>query len=178
MKRLIVVPAVALILALAGSAAAKGPSAAKITGPGLESALTIDGYGEGDISTPLGLLVSEGGFFPQVFGQSPSPLLLKQPQQLGPRYTVTYTVPGPVVSTLEQELYPYAVGGLVTYMRPGQKFWETQSTAGGWYRGPSQQLQGMLVRKGMPAAASLRPRPHVERSVITRVIRAIVHYFE
>src|SRR4029079_13182902 len=97
---------------------------------------SIVGVGEGDTSTDLGLLVAEGGFFPEVFGQSPSPLLRQVPRDLGPRYTVTYTVPGgETSSTLRQELYPYAGGAPVTYMQPGQVFWDRQRTLGGWYRG-------------------------------------------
>jgi hypothetical protein len=170
MKRLTVVCISLLALALAGSAAAKGPSQAKITGPGLGSGLMIKGVGEGDTSTDLGLLVADGGFFPQVFGQSPSPLLKAQPQQLGPRYTVTYTVPGPSESRLEQELYPYAAGTPVSYMRPGQTFWDTQSTMGGWYRG-SGQLKTMLVRAGLPAS------PPAERSLVDLILRAILRHF-
>lgn len=177
MKRLIVVPVVALALTLAGAAAAKGPSTAEITGPGLASAVTISGVGEGDASTDLGLLVADGGFFPQVFGQSPSPLLKTLPHDIGPRYTVTYTVPGPADSTLVQELYPYAAGAAVTYMQPGQRFWETQRTLGGWYRGTSQ-LKSMLLRAGLPrAAAPSRPRPLVERSFFTLLLRAIRRHF-
>lgn len=170
MKRLIVVLIALGALVVAGSAAAKGPSEAKITGPGLSSALTIKGVGEGDTSTDLGLLVNDAGFFPQTFGQSPSPLLRAQPQSLGPRYTVTYTVPGPTTSTLEQELYPYAAGGPVSFMRPGQKFWDTQSTVGGWYRGTAQ-LKAMLVRAGLPAS------PPPERSFIAALLRAILRHF-
>ena len=81
-----------------------------------------------------------------------------RPTGLGPRYTVVYTVPGPTTSTLEQELYPYATGGPVSYMRPRQRFWGTQSTPGGWYRGTSA-LKDMLVRTGLPqTAAAARPR--------------------
>ena len=153
MKRLIVFPVAALALVFAAGAAAKGPSLATIAGPGLDSPVKISGIGEGDTSTDLGLLVADGGFFPQVFGQSPSPLLRKLPVDLGPRYAVTYTVPGPTTSTLQQELYPYASGGPVTYMAPNQRFWDTQRTLGGWYRGTSQ-LKSMLVRAGLPAAAA------------------------
>ncbi|MFL5944021.1 MAG: hypothetical protein ACJ74C_01080 [Gaiellaceae bacterium] len=165
MKRLIVVPVAALALVLAGGAAAKGPSAATIAGPGLVFPVTIDGIAEGDTSTPLGLLVVDGGFFPEVFGQSPSPLLRQPPSELGPRYTVTYTVPGPAVSTLEQELYPYAAAGPATHMQAGQRFWETQRTLGGWYRG-TPRLKSMLVRAGLPAtAAPSQPRLQVGRNV-------------
>jgi len=164
MKRLIIVPIAALALLAPGSAAAKGPSEAKITGPGLSSAVTIKGVGEGDTSTDLGLLVQDAGFFAQAFGQSPSPLLQAQPTQLGPRYTVTYTVPGPSTSTLEQELYPYAAGGPASYMRRGQKFWDTQSTVGGWYRG-TQRLKSMLIKSGLPKSpVAMRGRGAMSRS--------------
>jgi hypothetical protein len=169
MKRLIIVPIVLLALLAAGSAAAKGPSEAKIMGPGLSSALTIKGVGEGDTSTDLGLLVAETGFFPQTFGQSPSPLLLAQPADLGPRYVVTYTVPGPTTATLDQELYPFAAGGPVSHMQPGQKFWDTQTTVGGWYRG-TVQLKTMLVKAGLPSSAP------PERDLITVVLRAILSH--
>ena len=152
MKRRILVLIAALALLAPGTAAAKGPSAATIAGPGLSSALTIKGVGEGDTSTDLGLLVADAGFFPQVFGQSPSPLLRTQPADLGPRYTVTYTVPGSTTSTLEQDLYPFAAGGPASYMRPGQTFWDTQRTLGGWYRG-SARLKAMLVKAGLPSSA-------------------------
>jgi hypothetical protein len=169
MKRLVFVLIALLALILTGSAAAKGPSEAKITGPGLNSALTIKGVGEGDTSTDLGLLVNDAGFFPQAFGQSPSPMLRAQPPNLGPRYTVTYTVPGSTTSTLEQELYPYASGGPASFMRPGQKFWDTQSTVGGWYRG-TPQLKSMLVRAGLPAS------PPPQRSFIALLLQAILRH--
>jgi hypothetical protein len=153
MKRLSVLLVAALALLLPAGAAAKGPSEAKITGPGLVSPLTITGLGEGDSSTDLGLLVTDGGFFPQAFGQVPSPLLRAVPEDLGQRYVVTYTVPGPTLSILEQELYPYASGGPVTYMRPGQRFWNDQLTAGGWYRGTAQ-LKAMLIKAGLPDVAT------------------------
>ncbi len=152
MKRLFVVLVAALALLLPAGAAATGPSEAQITGPGLASPLRITGIGEGDSSTNLGVLVTEGGFFPETFGQSPSPLLRTQPSDLGPRYLVTYTVPGPVLATLQQDLYPYATGGPVTYMRSGQSFWGDQQTIGGWYRG-SGQLKTMLVNAGLPQSA-------------------------
>jgi hypothetical protein len=153
MKRLSVLFIAALALLLPVGAAAKGPSAATISGPGLAAPLAITGLGEGDASTDLGRLVTDGGFFAQTFGSSPSPLLRAQPEDLGPRYDVTYTVPGPVDATLEQELYPYAAGRPVTYMRPGQAFWGDQRTVGGWYRG-TPQLKAMLIHAGLPAAAS------------------------
>jgi hypothetical protein len=140
----------AAALAVPGVAAAKGPSSATITGPGLDKPLAVQGTGEGDTSTPLGLLVMDGGFFPEVFGQSPNPLLRQRPASLGSRYVVTYTMPSDsTADTLHQDLYPYAVGGPVTYMAPAQRFWGGQVTNGGWYRG-SSALKVQLIAAGMP----------------------------
>jgi hypothetical protein len=146
------VTALAVMLLLPATAAAKGPSKASITGPGLQHAITIDGYGEGGNSSPLGVLVDQGGFFAQAF--QPTPRLTTETRPaglLGPRYLVVYTVPGPNgESTLRQDLYPYAGGGTASYMASGQKFWnDTQSTTGGWFRG-SSELRGVLVKAGLP----------------------------
>jgi len=149
------VAALAVMLLLPGSAAAKGPSAASITGPGLDHAIEINGYGEGGNSSPLGVLVDQGGFFHEVYGQTNTQASSRRPPgDLGPRYQVTYTVPGGTDgdSTLHQDLYPYARSGTVTYMSPQQKFWGTQLTLGGWFRG-SVELRRVLVHAGLPATA-------------------------
>jgi hypothetical protein len=151
MSRRFLLPAVIATAALLvpATATAKGPSEATITGPGLSSPIKFTGNGEGG-SGPFGLLVSYGGFFPQTFGQSPDPVLRARPSMaLGPRYHVTYVVPGPSTDSLEQDLYPYAVYGPVTYMEPGQKFWGDQKTHGGWYRA-APQLKDTLIEAGLP----------------------------
>lgn len=144
--------AVLVALVVAPTALAKGPSAATIAGPGLASPLEVDGYGEGDSTTPLGILVTEGGFFPQVFGQSPNPLSRSRPAgALGSRYVVTYELPGPSSDgdRIRQDLYPYAGGGVVSYMEPNQLFWGSQRTVGGWMRG-APSLRAELVASGLP----------------------------
>jgi hypothetical protein len=152
---LLPVVALAATLLFPAVAVAKGPSGASISGPGLSHAINIQGY-DGSI---LGVVVSDGGFFAQAFEQTPSSTGTRPADRLGPRYDVTYTVPGPNgTSTLRQDLYPYAVNGPATYMAPGQKFWETNSTPGGWYRG-SEQLKRTLVKAGLPARAPARKRP-------------------
>jgi hypothetical protein len=149
MRRSLLFFLVVAALALPTVAAAKGPDQASITGPGLDAALSISGTeGSGD----LGVLVQGVGFFPAAFGQSPNPMLSKRPARyLGPRYQIVYRVPGPnsVADTLRQDVYPYAVGGPVSYMKPGQPFWE-QQTRGGWFRGTAA-LKRMLIRAGLPA---------------------------
>src|SRR5947207_13775979 len=99
MRRHVAVGAVvaAAALVLPAVAAAKGPSSASISGPGLDGrSLAVRGDGEMGQGTPLGSLVDLGGFFPLMYGQSPDPTLRAQPKAvLGPRYRVVYVVPGP-----------------------------------------------------------------------------------
>jgi hypothetical protein len=145
-------------------AVAKGPDRASITGPGLKQPVVIEGDGEGG-SSPLGTLASQGGFFAQMYGASGFGSLAVRPKaKLGPRYLVTYRVPGGEggVSTVQQDLYPYAAGGPVTYMARGQTFWEIQRTAGGWARG-TQSLKALLVHAGLPATAPPNRAAHVHK---------------
>jgi hypothetical protein len=148
------VAAVVVALVLPALAAAKGPSSASITGPGLDRTLTITGDGEG-VGTQLGALTMRSGFFAQMFGQTPDPTLRIRPRgTLGPRYTVIYGVPGPnnVQSRVVQRVYPFAKPVALTYMKPGQPFFESERTHGGWFRA-SLALKRILIRAGVPATA-------------------------
>ena len=153
MRRLLVFAAFAAFAALAATApaAAKGPSTASITGPGLGHRLPVKGEGEGGTGTPLGSLVQLGGFFPQVFQQIPDPTTRTQPAgELGPRYQIAYRVPGPTgTSTIVQDVYPYAKPSPATYVRPGQRFWTGNRTHGGWFVS-SAELKTALVEAGLP----------------------------
>jgi hypothetical protein len=148
--------AVALVAALAipALAVAKGPVSASITGPGLAEPLVVKGDGEGPGSA-LGSLAGTSGFFAQMFGQSPDPTVASRPGgALGPRYVARYVVPGPnaVESRVIQYIYPYATRRAVTYMKPGQRFWNGRKAHGGWYRA-SAGLTRVLVQAGLPARA-------------------------
>jgi hypothetical protein len=148
------VAAALVALAVPALASAKGPAAASLSGPGLDGALTFRGDGEGP-GTALGNLAMSSGFFAQMFGQTPDPTFAARPSgSLGPRYKVVYTVPGPngMQSRVVQLVYPYAKAGAVTYMKPGQPFWNTERAHGGWFRA-SARLKRMLVRAGLPATA-------------------------
>jgi hypothetical protein len=150
-KRLILL-AIAAALVVPATAAAKGPSAANINGPGTGGGLSIGGT-EG--SGPLGSLTSQGGFFQATFGQVPSSMLDRPPKgELGPKYTVVYTVPGPngEVDEIRQDVYPYATPSPVTYTAPGQRFFGTERTVGGWYVADST-LKATLVAAGLPRTA-------------------------
>ena len=70
---------------------------------------------------------------------------------LGPKFTATYIMPGPnnEVDHVVQEVYPYAEPHPVTYVAPGQPFFGTQRTHGGWYVSTTA-LKDNLVAAGLP----------------------------
>ncbi len=150
MRRLILLLALA-VLAMPSQALGKGPSAATMEGPGGGGGITFSGD-EG--SGPLGSLTQQSGWFAAVFEQEPNPMLAARPKgDLGPKYTVTYTVPGLNNDTLTitQDVYPYASSGPVTYLAPGQPIFDMQ-TRGGWFQaGPD--LKETLVAAGLPETA-------------------------
>jgi len=152
MRRFLLLATAGTLAALVATspAAAKGPSTASLTGPGLDHAVPVKGEGESGPGTPLGSLVQLGGFFPQVFQQFPDSTIRTRPSgNLGPRYRMVYRVPGPNgISTVVQDVYPYAKTP-VTYMRPNQHFWGSNRTHGGWFvAGPG--LKAALVAAGLP----------------------------
>ena len=150
MKRTLVLVAVAG-LALPAAATAKGPSGASIDGPGTGGGIDITGTMQP--GSQLGDLTTWSGFFPAVFRQTPDPMLDARPEgDLGPKYEVTYTVPGPggETWTIKQDLYPYVKRGPITYMKPGQEIFETEGTRGGWYLAEIA-LKDLLVDAGLPA---------------------------
>jgi hypothetical protein len=158
MRRLVVLAIVIVGGTVPTTAEAKGPIAGTIDGPGAGGGISLDGDGESG-STPLGTFAQEAGFFPALFRPSPDPMLDQRPKvDLGPRYTVTYRLPGPngTEDEIRQDLYPYAKGAPVIYTAPGQRFFETRMTRGGWYQA-SPTLRDTLVRAGLPATAPTSP---------------------
>ncbi len=161
MKRLVLVPFVIALLAVLVPAAAlaKGASEADITGPGLDGLISLAGEGQAGAEV-LMQIASAAGFFPAVFAESPDRMLDVRPAgELGPKYTITYVMPGPggVEDQLLQDVYPYATPDPVTYVEPGQRFWTTEQTRGGWFIAGSF-LKGMLVQAGLPPNAPLVDR--------------------
>ncbi len=136
MKRLLVlVTLVALSLPVA--ALAKGPSEASLKGPGLGKTVKFTGS-ESDPYSSVMTLADAAGFFPSVFEQQPNPMQSDRPKgDLGPKYTIDYTVPGPDNETfsIKQDAYPYAQPYGVTYVSPGQEIFDTE-TRGGWFVAP------------------------------------------
>ena len=149
-------------LALPSLAAAKGPVAATMSGPGIDGTRHIGGNSEGRTGTPLGALTMSGGFFEQVFGgnpfgsQSESPRTTRPQGDLGPRYGITYKMPGPSGGSLRQDFYPYARPAPLTYMKPGQRFWGGQRTQGGWFTADKSLLQKLGLPAQPPTSSSNR----------------------
>ena len=154
MKRLALIVIVAL--ALPATALAKGPSRAAIAGPGLT---TIRVSGAEGSATPFWRLVEAAGWFEAVWG--PSHLQAPPQGELGPRYTIIWTVPSS--SRLHQDVYPYAKPYPVTYLPRGQKIWGTP-VKGGWFVG-GVKLKKALARVGVPAEA---PQPQPEPQLSAR----------
>jgi hypothetical protein len=144
---------VAVALALPAAALAKGPSEAVVTGPGIDddNGIVIAGLGDGSG------LTQASGFFQATFGQSPDPMLDSAPDgTLGPKYRIRYTVPGPSGQddTIVQDVYPFAEPSPVTYTPPGQTFFGSERTRGGWFVG-TVGLRNILVHAGLPAESPI-----------------------
>jgi hypothetical protein len=141
----------AAALAAPAAAFAKGASEATITGPGLGDGLTLAGEGQQG-GEELMQIADSAGFFMTVFGSYPSSLEDARPKgDLGPRYTIEYTMPGPnnELDVIVQDAYPYARPSPVTYMAAGQHFFTTERTVGGWFVA-STVLKDQLVAAGLP----------------------------
>jgi hypothetical protein len=138
-------------LILAATAAAKGPSEATVTGPGIRT-LTFGGGETG--GSAVSDLAMYAGFFPGAFGATgPGKLRARPAGTLGPKYTIRYVVPTGQATpdSIVQAVYPYARRGAVTSMAAGQKIFDTK-TVGGWYRGGAP-LKRVLVAHGLPKKA-------------------------
>lgn len=177
LRRLIVVTALAAgmsiaAVALATPALAKGPSQARITGPGLVHAIVVSGGGEPGEPGKLASLAEQTSLFTVMFGANggvPAPARLRTPPpkaSLGPQYTVIYTVPGVTpqpgqqFGRIRQNVYPHAAGGPVIYTPPGQRGFGQPLQAAGWLRG-SPQLTRTLAQLGVPPGIQAVQHPRL-----------------
>jgi hypothetical protein len=139
-----------LLLAVA-PAHAKGADQATIAGEGLDAPIALTGV-EGDGGS-LATLAEQVGFYYGVFASQPDPMLDAAPtEDLGPRLVITWHMPSGVgtADEIRQDVYPWAAGGAVTYTPPGQPFFTTELTHGGWFRaGPG--LVATLGQLGVPS---------------------------
>jgi hypothetical protein len=179
LRRLIVLTAltagmsIAAAITLATPALAKGASQARITGPGLAHAIVVSGNGEPGQPGMLDTLSQQTELFAVMFGPNVPvpPQLRTPPKALGPRYTITYTVPGEFqlpgkqFGQIRQDLYPRAIGGPVIYTPPRQPGGPVPVF--GWFRA-SRYLPRTLAKLGVP------PLPGTSAALQTR-LRAAAH---
>jgi len=147
---------VGVTLAFGGTAQAKGPTGAEITGEGITNpiAVTRDFFSAN--------LVEETGLYAAVFGQEPNSMLAVAPGgDLGPRFTIAWSLPwsdgGPsTFDQIDQDVYLYADGGPVVYTAPGQTFYGSERTLGGWFRAPAT-LVARMQTLGVPQLDAIAP---------------------
>ena len=157
---------IAAAITLATPALAKGPSRARISGPGLAHAIVVSGDGEPGQPGMLSTLAQQTSLFSVMFGpNAPMPAQLRTPPaaSLGPRYTIIYTVygqftrPGEQFGQIRQDLYPRAAGGPVIYTPPRQPGGPVPFS--GWFRA-GRHLPRTLARLGIsPRADALAGPP-------------------
>jgi hypothetical protein len=155
-RRVLAMLVLALLLAAVPTAAqAKGASAATISGggPGGLPGGPIDlaGDGEPGAGTELANLAEAAGVFALLWEDGQSDVLDAAPTgERGPRYTITWTFPNGAggEDKVRQSVWPYAAGGPITYMRPGQPVLDG-TTSGGWYRS-ADHLRQTLITLGLP----------------------------
>ena len=173
-RRVLAMLVLALLLAAVPTAAqAKGASAATISGGGPGglpgSPIDIAGDGEPGAGFDLANLAEAAGVFALLFEDGPGGELAAAPTgERGPRYTITWTFPNGAggEDKVRQSVWPYAAGGPVSYMRPGQPVLDG-ATKGGWYRS-ADNLRQTLTHLGLPdrpplAAQPSPPRPPARR---------------
>ena len=141
-------------LALVPSTAhAKGATEASVKGPGLATAIRLD-MRDGP-GPSVHTLAESSGLYETMYGETPN--LTPPTGDLGPRYEATYTVLAG--SPVRQHLYPFARGGAVAYVPPGQPLEGGQSTRGGWFGGPQTiGLKSLLISLGVPATPQPTPK--------------------
>jgi hypothetical protein len=159
MKKAALIPVAVVLLSglLPAAALGKGASQAEIIGPGLTDPIVLAGEGQAG-GERLMRIAEAAGFFAATFGQSPDPMLDTRPTgSLGPRYRITYLMPGPnnELDQIRQDLYPYAEPAPVSYTPPNQPFFGTEQTRGGWYVASTSFLKDALVGAGLPDSAPI-----------------------
>ena len=86
--RIMILVVVGVVLAFGGTAQAKGPSGAEITGEGITTPIAVDR------DSVHANLVEETGLYAAVFGEEPNPMLAVAPGgELGPRFTIAWSLP-------------------------------------------------------------------------------------
>lgn len=150
-RSIVIAGVLAVVMAITPAALAKGPLGAVIEGDGVTGQLVIDQPGELGQGTAMSELVEAAGFFELTFGDAAGVLDEAPTDTLGKqRIVITWDMADG--DTIVQEVYHKAAGGPVSYVAPGQTFWEdTEQTAGGWF--VTGDIAGPLIELGVAAEA-------------------------
>jgi hypothetical protein len=134
---------VVAVVGLATPAPAKGVRDATIKGPRFTEPLVIDRSTVIELTQTSMLYVATS--------HQPATAVMKQrpPGRLGPRYVVTWgwLVAAERTKPVRQMLYPFAEGGALSYVPPGQRLSEQWRLKGGWLR-VGQRLTDVLTTLG------------------------------
>jgi hypothetical protein len=166
-----------VLLAWPGVAHAKGPESATIEADNLTNGIAISGPEGG--GSDFWKLVEQSGFFPALFGQTPDPMLHAAPtDELGAALVVTWHLPSPANTTdvIRQTLYPDATGGPLTYTEPGQPFFGSERSRGGWFRAPAEltaTIERIVATGSAPAAATLAATVSTARTEATTAAHSV-----
>jgi hypothetical protein len=132
-----VVAGLVTLVAAAGPAGAKGPTALTIVYPGKGGSVELPTKGHGNVG--MGRLVEAFGLWSALDPAGAGPLDADRPEgDLGPAYRVEWTMVTPSPAdplTVTQTFYPDAPGGPVVHTDAGQPAEPyAPRTAGGWFR--------------------------------------------
>ena len=154
----LIVISVVTVLLEASPAMAKGPSDGVITGPGLAEPIMLREPGAKTIGVDLANMIEESGFFEGVWGGDPDRLRRPPPGDLGPRYTITYsmTMSRRLSGTITQFVFPYAEPLPITHIPAKQRFWGSSETVGGWFVA-GNRFRTTLIGLGLPAVRPSSP---------------------
>jgi hypothetical protein len=145
-----------LVVVLAVPAAAKGPTGATITGPGIDDPIVIEGFGERGAGGNFSALVEAAGFWVLIGGVEalgPGEVLDGPPSgDLGPMYLVAWHLGD---DTAEAEVYLEASGGPVVHVVPDNIVEFGISAPGGWFAA-SSSLPDLLARYGVPVQEDVK----------------------
>ncbi|HEX6150861.1 hypothetical protein [Nocardioides sp.] len=155
MKRPLVIPAllaVALALVVAGAApaSAKGATSVTVTGPGI-SELEVDHWTRPTDDVDLGTLSEVSGIY-GIFGDGQ---LTAGPDvtegELGPRYVLTWYQASRVMAV--SHIYPFAEGGAWAHVPRHQRLWGEALNSGWWHGGAALEAAMVTLGATVPVTA-------------------------
>lgn len=150
MKRcLVAVLGVAIVVGLASPAEAKGVRDVTIKGPGIPRSMTVD--------RPTTSALAQASRLYVATSHQPAGVVedRRPSERLGSRYVATWgwLVAVDTTKPLRQVLYPFAEGGALSYVPPGQRVFDHGPFKGGWIRVGAPLTEVMVALGALPRTA-------------------------